>query len=130
MPVARACPSCCSSLVEFSHLAGGVACCKACGWSGSSQDLVMTVQADEFAVDNAARTLGKDIQGFMDANVKSVLHILVKNGFLPLEGSSQEVTALAKKYGKNITAAILQSIVDTKASQEKERAAAIRASGS
>jgi len=118
----RQCPMCGATSVDFSVLAGGGAKCRACHWTGTTEQLIIadiehiygTREGIGMALSNDMRRLfsnpafGQELVGF-----------LVKWGFMRLTGDSKKDTQVAARYISSIAKACLTSVIEEREKLEK-----------
>jgi hypothetical protein len=113
---AKFCGQCGSPAVDASTLEGGEASCRACGWKGKSDELLLhPFQHDFLSNEQMLASFTGEVKGlFTPAFTQSFLRLLVKWGFI-----SELNPKIAARYLGNACRAVVMSIVQTRESFEK-----------
>jgi hypothetical protein len=118
--VAYFCPECGGASVTFSALAGGVATCKTCNWSGAREQLVAYTFEHGFdgAHDIVIALVG-DLRRLVSRDAKEFGRILAKWGFIDpeLPSAARQLT----RYLAAIARGIAHALVEERTAIEKER---------
>jgi len=121
------CSTCGSPSVEYSALVGGEASCKACGWSGSRDDLSGVPVQKGGILDEQQTLLAmyNDFRKIFSANAKEFAQFLVKWGFVDAAQSGGHVRIVEPKqvvrYINGIFFGAFKNVLETRAQYEKER---------
>lgn len=114
---AKFCGQCGSPAVDASTLEGGEASCRACGWKGKSDALLLhPFQHDFLSNEQMLSTFTRDVKGlFTQEFTQSFLRMLLKWGFL---GTAEP--KIAAKFLGNACRAIVLSVIETREIIAKE----------
>ena len=120
--VVHFCPECGSASVTLSALAGGVAACKACEWSGLNTQLAaMPVRHELGDEGQITRALVGDLRSFLAKEAGlAFARFLQKWGFIDMS-KTDVVNRLLARYLAAMARGILNSILEERQKIEKER---------
>lgn len=117
--VAYFCPSCGTSSVDVSSLAGGDASCSICGWAGKREDLLHVPLEHDFASqEEMVLRFIKQVAGVIAQNcAKDLGALLLKWGFLDEKRIKKEL----ESYIRGMAVASAKSVIDTRKAFEVAR---------
>jgi len=121
------CANCGSPSVEVSALVGGGGSCKACGWSGSREELVsIPVRRDGLADgDQVFVAMYNNFRKIFSASALPLTRFLVKWGFVSAVQRGMKVEIedpkLVVRYINALFQGALRSVLETREALEKER---------
>jgi hypothetical protein len=117
------CPQCGSSSLDLPELAGGIASCKACGWVGQSQQLLIHQFEQEHGTDAELinRLMGELRTTLARECAVPLGRLLYRWGFVGSKKGNQAVVDPAQmgRYMTAMAKAIMESIIKTREEIEK-----------
>ena len=115
--VAYFCSACGSSSVEYGSLTGSSASCKACKWSGTTEQLMQHAFEHEHGSDTQVLTsMMNDLRQLYAKNATELAIFLSKWGFI--EGLNKKEIA---RYLAAISSASLRAVIKVRQGLEEER---------
>lgn len=123
--VAYFCPECGSASLEYSELAGSLATCKVCDWTGAQEKLVAYQFQHDFADGTEAlRHMMNQMRHIYAASSKMFGEFLLKWGFLDYTQTRKGMNINTKQLARFMAVsaqATLRAIVTERQKIEKER---------
>jgi hypothetical protein len=120
----RLCPRCGASSVDFSSLAGGGAECRACGWSGTNDALLM-MPFDHFfgGDDGVAVALVNDLRAIFSAPevATKLIRFLTRWGFVRVGPDGKPNKDQATRYIAAMALGLFKVVVEEREKEERER---------
>lgn len=116
--IAYFCPDCGSPSVSYSPLVGSKASCEACGWSGTSSELLAHAFEHDHGTDtDVAIAFTNDVRRAYGQAAGSFAEVLLKWGFF--DGKNTKMLA---RYVAAMALASVQALLNTRKEIEKEKA--------
>lgn len=119
------CPECGSASLEKSELVGGMAECKACSWTGTTDQLLASPVPEGYEEQHQLfMDMLRDLRRLLAHNAKDYGALLVKWGFADLQTGKKGYSLNPKQFARYMSAigrAMLTALIEEHQKMEAEK---------